>query len=383
MKLIISSLIILLIISPLYFSKLKLIKTSVKNDYHKKKLLNQFMSFIQNSEQFQTIKKDKESREVRYSKEKKLPQLDLGLSNNERRNSKNMDRSMERSMERNRNSERGMYKEQNQKMSKSASYEQPLPKRSIYKSEQSLPQQQKVTRNMHNEQPQQKGLKIENRFQKLSNKLDSLKEQKRDTIRQLNEDKRKLKLKMEDLDAKRNRTKLKKQKKLYNHEEVNFYEEPLYHHQYVNYNQVGQELYQPTANSVYINQPISPVIDPSPVIYQSSSVFSSQPTVIQSRPDYTLREMPIDSDHNLNYYYPYFYKTQILNSYSHLNYSSLKNNCPDINCRWCNSLSNVCQECQIGFFLYNDKCLTQCEIGLVANNYKRTCVPMRTTSNYI
>jgi len=297
-----------------------------KNLKHfQKKLIRQYMSFLQNSEEFQNTKRERDSKFS--SKEMKLPKLN---SNPAPQRSPQTDR---RSSMLNTNSNKNV----------------PRENKIVQKID------HRENRELRENQKEIKALKLEDKHNRLSNKLEDLKEQKRDAVRQYNEDKQKIKAKLNDLDAKRNITKLlKKQKQLEKHN-VNFYEEPLFH----------SGIYE--TNSVILNQP---------TVYQTGGI-------VRTRPDFVLREMPLDSEHNLNYYYPYFYKTQILRSYNSLNYSSLKTNCLDFNCRWCSSLTNICQECQNGYFLYNDKCLTTCEIGLVANNYRRTCVPMRTTSKNI
>ena len=276
------------------------------------------MSFIQNSEEFQNLRKERDSRLVQ-SKEFRLPKVNSDMTPPRQSKQNTYNREINE-----------------QRIQSQPQFAEPRGQKKMYREP-----QEHMTRSE----------RLDVKHDKLSNKLQNLKEQKRETLAQLNEDKKKLQMKLENLNDRRNRTKLLKKDKYLSHQEVNFYEEPLYHHQYFNQD------YAPQTSSVF----------------GYSSVPST--TYVQSRqPDYVLREMPVDNYHDLNYYYPYFYKTQILKSYNSLNYASLKSNCLDFNCRWCNSVTNACEECANGYFLYGNTCVTSCQIGFVANNYRRSCV---------
>ena len=97
---------------------------------------------------------------------------------------------------------------------------------------------------------------------------------------------------------------------------------------------------------------------------------------------FTLPEISIDSNHKLEYYYPYFYKTHIIDYYENLNTNTLTSDCLDLGCEWCDSASkSICKQCRHGFFNYNSKCFTVCPNNYIADIYKRKCSVKDSTSN--
>ena len=60
--------------------------------------------------------------------------------------------------------------------------------------------------------------------------------------------------------------------------------------------------------------------------------------------------------------------------------------CTNINCKWCyfDNLDN-CIECNIGYFMNNNQCVSSCPNGKVAHNYSNKCVfkPIITSMYYI
>ena len=316
-----SGLLFVLLISQFYASKLQLIRHNLSP--RKNKMLNKYISFIQHSEEFKNLRKERESKFT-----SKLTKLDSPRSSS----------SFERKGE------------LPPVVNGRGKFERSLP-----------PVQERVKKiNLVNDpmfQPHPERLerltkseKLDLKYEKLNNKLQTIKDERKETLNQLKEEKKAIQKKLDKIER-RNNTKIVKETFYQSQSGVNFYDDPVYHH----------------PGAVYVNEPFTTY----------SSVHS-----VQSQPSYVLREMPIDNSHSLNYYYPYFYKTQILRSYNSLNYANLLSACSDTNCRWCNRVSGTCEDCQYGFFLYAGRCMTSCEIGLVANNYRRTCQPLTTISKY-
>ena len=97
--------------------------------------------------------------------------------------------------------------------------------------------------------------------------------------------------------------------------------------------------------------------------------------------EFTLPEIQVDKSHNIDFYYPYFYKTHIIEYQDSINYKELTNNCLDLGCQWCDTTSKlVCSECHHGFFLYEGKCYTSCPNNYIADIFKKTCNVMTNTS---
>ena len=97
---------------------------------------------------------------------------------------------------------------------------------------------------------------------------------------------------------------------------------------------------------------------------------------------FTLPQITIDSKHNIDYYYPYFYKTHIIDYYDNLNTNHLSSDCLDLGCEWCDTASKaICHQCRHGFYNYNSKCYTVCPYNYIADIYKRKCSQKDTSSN--
>ena len=100
--------------------------------------------------------------------------------------------------------------------------------------------------------------------------------------------------------------------------------------------------------------------------------------------EFTLPEITVDNSHKIDYYYPYFYKTHIIQYQEVINYSQLTNDCRDIGCQWCDlGTKMTCSECRHGFFLYQGKCYTSCPEGYIADIFKKICSPMNNSSRII
>jgi hypothetical protein len=94
----------------------------------------------------------------------------------------------------------------------------------------------------------------------------------------------------------------------------------------------------------------------------------------QESVEFTLPTVPIDKSHRIEYYYPYFYKTRVIDYYDNLNYKDLINECSDLGCEWCEASNNsICRQCRHGYFAYNTQCFTVCPNKYVADIFKRTC----------
>lgn len=97
-------------------------------------------------------------------------------------------------------------------------------------------------------------------------------------------------------------------------------------------------------------------------------------TIKQESVEYTLPTLPIDANHNIDYYYPYFYKTHLVDYYDPKNSAVLTNVCPDFSCELCDiNLKTVCKQCKHGYYLSGTVCMTSCPINTVADIFKRTC----------
>ncbi len=88
----------------------------------------------------------------------------------------------------------------------------------------------------------------------------------------------------------------------------------------------------------------------------------------------TLPELKIDEGRKIESYYPYFYKTHIIEYQDAIDYKHLTNECRDPLCQWCDlNTKMTCQECKHGFFLFNEKCYSSCPDGYVADVFKKKC----------
>jgi hypothetical protein len=89
----------------------------------------------------------------------------------------------------------------------------------------------------------------------------------------------------------------------------------------------------------------------------------------------TLPELKIDDNKKIESYYPYFYKTHIIEYQDSIDYKHLTNDCRDPLCEWCDlNTKMTCQECRHGFFLFNEKCYSSCPDGYVADVFQKKCI---------
>jgi hypothetical protein len=110
--------------------------------------------------------------------------------------------------------------------------------------------------------------------------------------------------------------------------------------------------------------------------------------VVQSV-EFALPEIHINKNQRIENYFPYFYKTHIINLPNNSNYipsfmsttvsnvNILSSPCLQPNCISC-SLNNqaTCSICKHGYFLYNNQCLYSCPNGYAADIFRRQCNPI-------
>jgi hypothetical protein len=160
-----------------------------------------------------------------------------------------------------------------------------------------------------------------------------------------------------------------------------------------------QEVAPALTNSLTESKPLNKVVevvkDPSvtssphvhsyrvntPVVKQAAKRQATVATVTESPEttavEFTLPELKVDESHSIESYYPYFYKTHILEYQEIIDYKELTNDCLDLGCQWCDNGSKLnCSECRHGFFLFKNKCYTSCPEGYVADIFKKKCVEL-------
>lgn len=114
---------------------------------------------------------------------------------------------------------------------------------------------------------------------------------------------------------------------------------------------------------------------------QDSTIATVSESPESTAVEFTLPELKIDESHSIESYYPYFYKTHILEYQEVIDYKELTNDCLDLGCQWCDNPSKLnCSECRHGFFLYQGKCYTSCPDGWVADIFKKKCTSMIASS---
>jgi hypothetical protein len=97
--------------------------------------------------------------------------------------------------------------------------------------------------------------------------------------------------------------------------------------------------------------------------------------------DFTLPSIEIDKRHKIDYYYPFFYRTNILQYKESIDYKELSNMCIDLGCSWCDkNAKNSCFECRQGFFLHQNSCYTSCPLNHYADIFKKKCHPLNNES---
>jgi hypothetical protein len=117
---------------------------------------------------------------------------------------------------------------------------------------------------------------------------------------------------------------------------------------------------------------------------QINQIKSASGSIIkQESVEYILPSLPIDASHRIDYYYPYFYKTHVVDYYDSIDYKDLTNVCPDLGCDWCKLTNNaICMQCRHGYYAFNQQCYTVCPKDYVADIFRRTCNPLNINSNF-
>jgi len=96
---------------------------------------------------------------------------------------------------------------------------------------------------------------------------------------------------------------------------------------------------------------------------------------------FTLPSIEIDKEHKIDYYYPFFYRTHLIEYQEIIDNKDLSNECSDLGCNWCDIKSrNYCYECRHGFFLFQESCYTVCPQNHYADIFKKKCIPIDSQS---
>lgn len=124
--------------------------------------------------------------------------------------------------------------------------------------------------------------------------------------------------------------------------------------------------------------------------YHTFTLFENGPGMSQRKVlktetmEYNIPVINIDNSRRIDYYYPFFFRTKVLDYSQNLPINNLCNKCFDISCEYCNpNKIQVCQKCRHGFYLQMGKCFTRCPINYVADIYRGTCNPLDNTGKYL
>jgi len=108
--------------------------------------------------------------------------------------------------------------------------------------------------------------------------------------------------------------------------------------------------------------------------------------------EYPLPKIPnininIDGSKPMDFYYPYFFKSNVIHYNQNLNNRGVmpvSNICLDLKCEMCDRLNtDNCLRCRHGFFLHDRKCVLSCPLGYVANIFEGICNLQRPNSRNI
>lgn len=134
-----------------------------------------------------------------------------------------------------------------------------------------------------------------------------------------------------------------------------------------------------TTTTTTIVTPVSTTAIVTPV---STTAIVTPVTPITTHEVSTLVELPIDYQHSITYYYPYFFKNHLITFVDEIDTSILVSTCsPGSNCAFCDPLNfEHCFKCDIGYFLNGFSCELFCPEGYVSDILRLKCVPVVTTS---
>jgi hypothetical protein len=100
--------------------------------------------------------------------------------------------------------------------------------------------------------------------------------------------------------------------------------------------------------------------------------------------EYPLSKLPninIDGSKPMDFYYPYFFKSNVIHYNQNNQVLPVSNVCLDLKCEMCDRLNiDNCLRCRHGFFLHERKCLLSCPFGYIANIFEGRCVLQRENS---
>lgn len=90
--------------------------------------------------------------------------------------------------------------------------------------------------------------------------------------------------------------------------------------------------------------------------------------------EYKLPLINIDNSRGIDYYYPFFFKTKVIDYRQNIQIDNLASKCLEITCDLCEiDQIGICRKCRHGFFLHMGKCYNRCPLNTVADIYKGTC----------
>jgi len=101
--------------------------------------------------------------------------------------------------------------------------------------------------------------------------------------------------------------------------------------------------------------------------------------------EYKLPLINIDNSRSIDYYYPFFFKTKVIDyRQSSLPLNNVCDKCMELTCELCDIAQiGVCRKCRHGFFLHMGKCFNRCPINTIADIYKGSCNQLDHSGNQI
>ena len=104
--------------------------------------------------------------------------------------------------------------------------------------------------------------------------------------------------------------------------------------------------------------------------------------------EYPLRQIQpninIDGSKSMDFYYPYFFKSNVIHYNQSKEVMPVSNVCLDLKCEMCDRLNtDNCLRCRHGFLRHDGKCLMSCPMGYVANIFEGKCSAQRENSRKI
>lgn len=109
-------------------------------------------------------------------------------------------------------------------------------------------------------------------------------------------------------------------------------------------------------------------------IYENGVGLQHRKVIKTDIAEYNIPEINIDSSRKIDYYYPFFFKTKVVDYVEGIPSNTICTKCLDITCEYCNiNQPGVCKKCRHGFFLHMGKCFRRCPINYIADIYRGAC----------